>query len=75
VWRIIPPANPFQNTGWTFTNVTPSGLVAAQEKGSYSKFRWAPYPHDRSRGVFAVYQGWTADLYQVTNVYVWKPNF
>ncbi len=80
IHRLIPPANPFTGT-WTFTTVTPggSGLPTPADTSygePYSKFRWAPFPNDPSRGVFvvAVAQG-TSGAYTASLTYVFKLNF
>ena len=45
-------------------------------RGAYSKFRWAPYPNDASRGVFIMdcVQGSDGN-YSASNVAIYKPNF
>jgi hypothetical protein len=77
LWRIIPPADPTSATGWTFTQLTPTGttLPAESARGTYGRWRWAPYPNDPSKGVFLVFQASSTDPFPLTNVYIYKPNF
>lgn len=80
IYRLIPPSNPFTGT-WTFQTLTPSGTALPTVSidslgGVYSKFRWAPYPHDKSRGVFVMdcAQG-TAGNYTASQLAIYKPSF
>lgn len=81
VIQMIPPAAPMTSTAWTFVTHNPGGTglpIAStdSEGGVYSKFRWAPYPQDKSRGVFvmSVNQGDHINGYTTSRVCVWKPN-
>jgi hypothetical protein len=79
LYRLIPGANPFTAGGWTVTPVTPSGAGLPNANGFYSgvysKFKWAPYPHDKSRGVFVmdIFQGTQESPDSTTRIY--KPDF
>jgi len=80
LYRLIPPTNPFTGA-WTFQTITPGGTplpaVGSDSYGGiYSKFRWAPYPDDASRGVFVMecVQGGSGN-YSSSNVAIYKPNF
>ncbi len=77
LWRITPPANPLQASGWTFTQLNPSGpaLPAPGNHGTYGRFRWAPYPSDPSKGVFVTVQSTSVSPYPQTNVFLFKPGF
>lgn len=80
LYRLIPPANPMTGA-WTFQTINPSGTpLPAMGSGSlvgvYSKFRWAPYPTDASRGVFVMdcLQG-SSGSYKASSLALYKPNF
>lgn len=80
LYRLIPPSNPFTGT-WSFQTLTPTGtplpsMGSGSYRGAYSKFRWAPYPNDASRGVFIMdcVQGSDGN-YSASNVAIYKPNF
>jgi hypothetical protein len=80
LYRLIPPTDPFTGA-WTIVTVTPTGtplpaIASGSLGGVYSKFRWAPYPNDPTRGVFVMdcAQG-SPGNYTASNLALYKPNF
>lgn len=80
LYRLIPPSNPFTGS-WTFQTITPGGsglpaIGSGSLDGVYSKFRWAPYPSDATRGVFVMdcVQG-NPGNYVASKTTIYKPNF
>ena len=76
LYRLIPPSNPFTGT-WTFQTITPGGTALPSSSTNYNRpwsgFRWAPYPHDPSRGVFVMDCATGSEI--ASNVAIYKPNF
>ncbi len=77
LFRIVPPPDPFSPTGWVFERLSPQGpaLPADGDHGTYSRWRWAPYPDDASKGVFVVIQAGAVTPFPPTNVFIFKPGF